>query len=236
MNLIRAIAVIGLSGLMTGCAAFNPDLWSWQPTRHSPDQNNVWLQEADVLNGYQTASFAAPRHHGAQTATARMDDTPKMPQRADVAATRQAVTSASDDNILPVASGDPATRTCDHQRASFGGAQERRVAFLIQMDIEQARSVAESTNIDTVTKAQLLSELSREVKALSQKSQTIELFRDGLYALCQAHANGAITRAAYSERFDSLVRIANEGIRTDSANLRTNVEHKNVRPTSISNY
>ncbi|MCB1735773.1 MAG: hypothetical protein H6981_12160 [Gammaproteobacteria bacterium] len=230
MKFTRIVATIAISGLLGGCSMFNPEMWSWN-SNYSPTSNNLWLVEADADNGYRDMGISEPGPTMPKQAS--IDPIrPQMPMRQDVVAGRDmASTDAS--AYRPVAASQEAMNACVTQRAAFGGAEEKRIAFLIQMDIEQARAVAESTNIDAATKAQLLSELSRNVKELSKKSQGIELFRDGVYALCQAHASGALTPAAYSERFDSLIRTANESVQLENANFQFNLGNNPHQPVSM---
>lgn len=230
MNTARIVSVIAISGLLSGCSMFNPDMWSSWNGSYSQNANNAWLTEADTYNGYRNTK-RPPVIKTASSQHVVADTAPQMPLRKDVLATRSPQENGS--ALRPVAATQEAMNACVTQRAAFGGAGEKRIAFLIQMDIEQARAVAESTNIDASTKAQLLSELSRNVKELSKKSQGIELFRDGVYALCQAHASGALTPAAYSERFDSLVRTANESIQLENANFQFNVSNSPHQQVSM---
>lgn len=232
MNTLRAFATISLSGLLTGCATFSPDFLSWNHTSSNADAYNFWVAQGDASNGYREEMRSVPSLV-AQSAAPQAAPRPQMPLRTDVVAQRPSNGNDERGNIRPVSASVATPNTCEQQRAAFGGAEERRIAFLIQLDIEQARAVAESPSIDAATKAQLLTELSREVKALSRKSQGIELFRDGVYALCQAHANGAITPAAYSDRFDELIRTANESIQLESANFQFTIEGDSIQPASM---
>jgi hypothetical protein len=52
--------------------------------------------------------------------------------------------------------------------------------------------------------------LTTSVSTLFSRTQGVQLFRDGSYALCQARMNGAMPDAAFQSRFDALLKIAGE--------------------------
>ena len=57
--------------------------------------------------------------------------------------------------------------------------------------------------------------LETTVKSLFQRSQGVQLFRDGLYNLCQAHLNGAITATQYHDNYNKLLMKASEVIKDE---------------------
>lgn len=52
--------------------------------------------------------------------------------------------------------------------------------------------------------------LETTAKSLFQRSQGVQLFRDGVYNLCQANLNGAITDAQYEVLYRKLLNISSE--------------------------
>lgn len=66
------------------------------------------------------------------------------------------------------------------------------------------------------TKPELAADMSKSLettaKSLFQRSQGVQLFRDGLYSLCQAHLNGAITAEQYNTQYSALLKAAAEVI------------------------
>lgn len=69
------------------------------------------------------------------------------------------------------------------------------------------------------TKPELAADLSKSLettaKSLFQRSQGVQLFRDGLYSLCQAHLNGAITAAQYDAQYSALLTAATDVIKKE---------------------
>lgn len=49
---------------------------------------------------------------------------------------------------------------------------------------------------------------TRVSQSLTRRTQGAQLWRDGLYSLCQAHANNAINQQEYSARFSELLKEA----------------------------
>lgn len=61
--------------------------------------------------------------------------------------------------------------------------------------------------------------LETTAKTLFQRSQGVQLFRDGLYNLCQAHLNGAITGSEYSTHYTGLLNVASGIINNEVAKM-----------------
>lgn len=56
--------------------------------------------------------------------------------------------------------------------------------------------------------AEIARTLSTSISTLFSRTQGVQLFRDGTYALCQARLNGAMPDAAFQKRFDDLLNHA----------------------------
>ena len=65
---------------------------------------------------------------------------------------------------------------------------------------------------DGTAKGEFTSEELRFLSVLFQRSQGVQLFRDGLYSLCQLHANGALTDAEVGPLYKELLSKASQGI------------------------
>ena len=87
MNTARIVSVIAISGLLSGCSMFNPDMWSSWNGSYSQNANNAWLTEADTYNGYRNTK-RPPVIKTASSQHVVADTAPQMPLRKDVLATR----------------------------------------------------------------------------------------------------------------------------------------------------
>lgn len=61
--------------------------------------------------------------------------------------------------------------------------------------------------------------LETTAKSLFQRSQGVQLFRDGVYNLCQAHLNGAITPDQYNTQYGALLTIVSTIIKDEVAKM-----------------
>jgi hypothetical protein len=70
-------------------------------------------------------------------------------------------------------------------------------------------AVAEASAQGRVTDAQLsiAQTLATSVKQLFQRSQGVQLYRDGTFMLCNAYLNGAITKEQFLQRHERLLEI-----------------------------
>jgi hypothetical protein len=68
--------------------------------------------------------------------------------------------------------------------------------------------IAEAAAKGQITQAQLgiASSLATTVKQLFQRSQGVQLYRDGTFMLCNAYLNGAITPAQFLQRHEELLK------------------------------
>lgn len=71
----------------------------------------------------------------------------------------------------------------------------------------------------TVVKPEVAIEFAKSLqttaKSLFQRSQGVQLFRDGVYNLCQAHLNGAITPDQYNAQYTALLTTASAIIKDE---------------------
>lgn len=67
---------------------------------------------------------------------------------------------------------------------------------------------ASGVPVNPEVSAEFAKSLATTAQSLFYRSQGVQLFRDGLYNLCQAYLNGAISPAQYHQQFQSLVKIA----------------------------
>ena len=70
--------------------------------------------------------------------------------------------------------------------------------------LEASAKVQDKVQADTVLKA--ASTLARAVQQLGRRTQGMQLFRDGMYNLCQGYVNKAIDQRIYAELFVELMK------------------------------
>lgn len=71
-------------------------------------------------------------------------------------------------------------------------------------------SVNDTTDKQASARLEVTRTLSTSIRSLFVRSQGSQVLRDGLFNLCQAYLNGAVTEAEYKDHFNKLVDVSSK--------------------------
>lgn len=80
------------------------------------------------------------------------------------------------------------------------------------------KSEQKGATVSAEAKLNFAKELATSISKLFTRSQGVQLFRDGLYNLCQAQLNGTVDSAAYNQHFTDLLNTSKELINKEVEN------------------
>ena len=77
-----------------------------------------------------------------------------------------------------------------------------KIQVLASLD---AKAKAETAKIDVAAKGEIQDKLEKAVVVLAERTATLDMFRTGVYALCQYYLNGAMTGEQVGKAFGELI-------------------------------
>ncbi len=145
-------------------------------------------------------------------------------------------TSPKEQPVIEDTIGDRFTDWGRNKVGTLATTPERRVVvvkmpdnkFCAEPSPDVAESLTSAFNLIASAKTQtsadaqlnLAKSLATTAKTIFVRSQGVQLFRDGLYSLCQANLNGTISDAQYKDMFEQLLTTADKLIGAEIPTIR----------------